>query len=93
MHHGKVDSTPGDTNAKTEPFTPPPNNDNNPGNTGDNVPRYKGFEYLGYLVIPKTGITYPILRKVTNKSLEVSVALEYTDRGINEPRYFCCNRT
>lgn len=46
---------------------------------------YKGFEVAGYIRIPKTGINYPILRVMSNKSLETSVVLEYTMSGINKP--------
>lgn len=45
---------------------------------------YKGFEVVGYIRIPKTGINYPILKPMTNKSLEASVALEYTMGGVNK---------
>ncbi len=46
---------------------------------------FKGFEVVGYIRIPKTGITYPILKVMTNKSLEVAVAMEYTMSGLNKP--------
>ncbi len=38
---------------------------------------YKGFYMLGTIQIPKTGIKYPVLEKVTKKSLETSVAVIY----------------
>jgi len=38
---------------------------------------YKGFTVLGKIKIPKTNIDYPILEKVTKKSLETSVAIMY----------------
>lgn len=48
--------------------------------------RYKGFEVVGYIRIPKTGINYPIIKPMSNKSLEVSVTLEHiTGIGINKP--------
>lgn len=46
--------------------------------------RYKGHEVIGYIHIPKINIKYPILAKVTNKSLEDAVALEFSTRGLNE---------
>lgn len=45
---------------------------------------YKGFEVVGYIRIPRTEINYPILKPMTNKSLEASVALEYTMGGVNK---------
>lgn len=44
---------------------------------------YKGFNVLGTIEIPKTGIKYPVLEKVTPKSLETSVAYYYGP-GLNE---------
>lgn len=44
---------------------------------------YKGFGVLGTIEIPKTGIKYPVLDKVTIKSLETSVAYYYGP-GLNE---------
>ena len=38
---------------------------------------YKGFTVLGRIKIAKTNIDYPILEKVTKKSLETSVAIMY----------------
>lgn len=37
----------------------------------------EGYEIMGTIEIPKTGINYPILEKVTKKSLETSVAILY----------------
>ena len=45
---------------------------------------YKGFVVLGTIEIPKTNIKYPILEKVTKKSIEVAVALLYGP-GLNQP--------
>lgn len=44
---------------------------------------YKGFEVVGTIEIPKTNIKYPVLDKVTPKSLETSVAYYYGP-GLNE---------
>jgi len=38
---------------------------------------YKGFYMLGTIEIPKTGVKYPVLEKVTKKSLETAVAVIY----------------
>lgn len=47
---------------------------------------YKGFYMLGSIEIPKTGIKYPILEKVTKKSLETSVAIVYPENAeLNKP--------
>lgn len=56
---------------------------NNGSSTTSKWPKYKGFNVLGYIEIPKTGIQYPVLDKVTPKSLETSVAYYYGP-GLNE---------
>ena len=40
-------------------------------------PKYKGFYMLGTIEIPKTGAKYPVLERVTKKSLETAVAVIY----------------
>lgn len=46
---------------------------------------YKGFVMIGYIEIPKTGAKYPILEKVSKKSLETSVVLLYPSNAkLNE---------
>lgn len=47
------------------------------------VPTYKGYNVLGTIEIPKTGIKYPILDRVTPKSIEASVAYYYGP-GLNQ---------
>ena len=44
---------------------------------------YKGFEVVATIQIPKINLKYPILEKVTKKSLETSVAKLYGP-GLNE---------
>lgn len=44
----------------------------------------EGYEVMGTISIPKTGIEYPILSEVTKKSLETSVAILY-GVGLNQP--------
>lgn len=53
------------------------------GNSTSNVKTYKGFNVLGTIEIPKTGVKYPVLEKVTTKSLQVSVAYYYGP-GLNQ---------
>lgn len=49
-------------------------------------PTYKGFYTLGSIEIPKTNVKYPILEKVTKKSLETSVAVVWPeDAELNKP--------
>lgn len=45
---------------------------------------YKGFGVVGTMEIPKTNFKYPILEKVTKKSIETAVAFLY-GTGINQP--------
>lgn len=55
-------------------------------NNSDGKTYYKGFVMVGYIEIPKTNVKYPILEKVTKKSLETSVVLLYPlDAKLNEP--------
>ena len=51
------------------------------GNSG--LKTYKGFVVLGTIEIPKTGIKYPVLEKVTTKSMEAAVAMLY-GAGLNQ---------
>ena len=44
---------------------------------------YEGFTVIGRIEIPKTNIDYPILEKVTKKSLEKGIPLLY-GAGINK---------
>lgn len=67
---------------------PSTNTSNNGSSTTNNNNKtyYKGFPVGGYIQIPKTKIKYPILEKVTIKSLEASVAILYpADAKLNEP--------
>lgn len=54
-------------------------------NTNSSTKRtYKGFGVLGTMEIPATSLKYPILEKVTKKSIETAVAFLYGS-GINQP--------
>lgn len=55
----------------------------NTSNEGKKKPIYKGYGVLGTIEIPKTAIKYPVLDRVTPKSLETSVAYYYGP-GLNE---------
>ena len=47
------------------------------------IPKYKGYNVLGIIEIPKTGIKYPVLDKVTPNSIQVAVAYYYGP-GLNK---------
>lgn len=44
--------------------------------------QYKGFDVIGTIEIPKIKLKYPVLQKVTKKSLETSVAHLYAKNKI-----------
>lgn len=49
-------------------------------------PMYKGFYTLGTIEIPKTGVKYPVLERVTKKSLETAVAVAWPENAeLNKP--------
>ncbi len=51
-----------------------------------NRPKYKGFYTLGSIEIPKTKVKYPILERVTKRSLELSVAVVWPENAeLNQP--------
>lgn len=54
------------------------------GGTAAQRPQFKGFGVLGTMEIPAIKFSYPVLDKVTKKSIETSVAFLY-GTGINEP--------
>lgn len=92
-----VDAPEGDINptntASTENITTTPNQSNNNNSTGGNTsnntnkrPTYKGFYTLGSIEIPKTNVKYPVLEKVTKRSLETSVAVVWPENAeLNKP--------
>lgn len=56
------------------------------GTTVKKRPMYKGFYTLGSIEIPKTNVKYPILEKVTKKSLETAVAVVWPENAtLNKP--------
>ena len=48
-----------------------------------NKTKYKGFDVIGTIQIPAIELKYPILEQLTKKSLETSVVLMYTAKGLN----------
>ncbi len=54
------------------------------GNGSSTKPTYKGFGVLGTIEIPAINLKYPVLEKVTKKSIETSVAFLY-GAGLNQP--------
>ena len=52
--------------------------------SGRKVKYYKGFVALGTIEIPKTNVKYPVLEKVTKKSIETAVAILFGP-GLNQP--------
>lgn len=52
------------------------------GNT-QTTTKYKGFDVVGTIQIPAIDLKYPILEKLSKKSLETSVVLLYTSQGLN----------
>ena len=61
-------------------------NDASSGSTSSTAKKqmYKGFGTLGTMEIPATNFKYPVLEKVTKKSIETAVAFLY-GAGLNEP--------
>lgn len=52
--------------------------------SSENKTKYKGFDVIGTIQIPKISLKYPILEKLSPKSLETSVVLLYTANGLNQ---------
>ena len=52
--------------------------------SGNTQKTYKGFGVLGTIEIPATNLKYPVLEKVTKKSIETAVAFLY-GVGLNQP--------
>lgn len=69
------------TNTSTEdPF----NQIESTNTTGGTSKTYKGFGVLGTIEIPSINLKYPVLDKVTPKSIETAVAFLY-GTGLNKP--------
>lgn len=61
---------------------PPSNNTTNGGNSSNKL-TYKGYNVVGRIQIPKTKADYPLLDKVTPKSIETSIGVLYGP-GVNK---------
>ena len=79
--------------GEVEDQNPTDSTEETDGNPFDNIQNansskskitYKGFGVLGTMEIPKINFKYPVLEKVTKKSIENSVAFLY-GAGLNEP--------
>ena len=71
------------TNSTDEnPFNQLQDSNTSSGSTTQKT--YKGFGVLGTMEIPATNFKYPVLEKVTKKSIETAVAFLY-GVGLNEP--------
>lgn len=72
-------------NILPEPDVQEPVGDEEPTEREEPAKQYlEGYEIVGTIRIPKTGIEYPVLSQVTKKSLETSVAILYGP-GVNVP--------
>lgn len=79
VQDGEANDT-GNTTTTENPF----NQLQDSETTGSTTKTYKGFGVLGTMEIPATNFSYPVLDKVTKKSIETSVAFLY-GVGLNEP--------
>ena len=78
-------ATPQENVISTDPATTGETTDGTTTST-QKRPTYKGFYTLGSIEIPKTNVKYPILEKVTKKSLETSVAVVWPENAeLNKP--------
>ncbi len=69
--------------SNTDPFDKIQDPESNGGGASQKR-TYKGFGVLGTMEIPATNFSYPVLEKVTKKSIETAVAFLY-GTGLNEP--------
>ena len=69
---------------KENPFEQIESNQPPTSNGTSKKPQYKGFETLGTIEIPKINLKYPIIAKLSKKSLETSVVF-LSGTGINQP--------
>ncbi len=92
----EVDNFNGDVGANDENSTDKNQSDANGTNPFDQIQSgetstngstrktYKGFGMLGTMEIPATNFKYPVLEKVTKKSIETAVAFQW-GAGLNQP--------
>ena len=78
------DSTVADGNTTSDGTNPFDGLETTSNNSDSSTKRtYKGFGVLGTMRIPATNFEYPILEKVTKKSIETAVAFQW-GAGINQ---------
>lgn len=78
------EATEEETGENTEDGTNPFDLKDAQTGSGTKKQTYKGFGVLGTMEIPATNFKYPVLEKVTKKSIETAVAFLY-GTGINQP--------
>lgn len=71
-------------NNSENPFDQIQSGQNQTAGSGNKKPMYKGFGMLGTMEIPATNFKYPVLEKVTRKSIETAVAFQW-GAGLNQP--------
>ena len=55
------------------------------GTSTATITQYEGYNVMGKIAIPKTNIEYPVLEKVTKRSIEIAIAILYTTGdGLNQ---------
>ncbi len=76
----------GDANQNNteNPFDQIQSEQNQTSGVSNKKPMYKGFGMLGTMEIPATNFKYPVLEKVTRKSIETAVAFQW-GAGLNQP--------
>ena len=79
---GQANDTNTTNTTEENPFEQLQDSNTSSGSTTQKT--YKGFGVLGTMEIPATNFKYPILDKVTKKSIETAVAFLY-GVGVNEP--------
>ena len=55
------------------------------GSGGNKVVKFEDYIVVGTIRIPKTGIKYPVLSKVTKRSIEIAVAIQYGPGAPDNP--------
>lgn len=83
QQNGNTISNEQDNNIKTDLSGIEGTTSENTTQSGSTTTTYKGFEVVGTIQIPAIDIKYPILEKLSKKSLETSVVLLYTAQGLN----------
>lgn len=77
-----VGSSGATNNVKTD-LTGIDSSDDSNNSSSQSTTTYKGFVVVGTIEIPTINLKYPILEKLSPKSLKTSVVLMYTAQGLN----------